>query len=221
VSCPHEIDVAIYVLDALEPPETDWMREHLPGCSDCRLKYDELRGLPALLRTLTMADVEDIVAPTELPEELCEALIAQASARRQGHTRKRLFVTSVAAAVLVAGVLAGEVVHNQVPSVVESATASATDPQTHMHASVTLAAHTWGTQIRLRLSSVGRPQRCVLVVSAVDGRQDTAATWTADYRGAVDVTGTTAIPPEQISHLDVITTSGRRLVSLPPPAWRH
>ena len=90
--------------------------QHLPECSDCRLRYDD-SGLPALLRTLTMADVEDIVAPTELPEELCQALIARASARRHRRTRKRLLVTSAAAAVLVAGVLAGEVVHNQVPSV--------------------------------------------------------------------------------------------------------
>jgi hypothetical protein len=40
----------------------------------------------------------------------------------------------------------------------------------------------------------------------------------ANYQGAVDVTGTTAIRPAQIHHLDVITTSGRRLVSVPPPA---
>jgi Putative zinc-finger len=221
VNCPHQFDVAVYLLDALEPPEADWMRRHLPECPDCRLKYDELRSLPTLLRTLTMADVENIVAPAELPQELREALIARASARRQRRTRNRLLVASVAAAVLVAGVVAGEVVHNQVPSVAESTTVSATDPHTHMHASVTLAAHTWGTQILLRLSSISRPEQCMLVVSAVDGRQDTAATWVADYRGAVDITGTTAIPPGQISHLDVITTSGRRLVRLPPTSSSH
>lgn len=221
MNCPHEIDVATYVLDALEPPDTDRMREHLPACPDCRLKYEELRGLPALLRTLTMADVQDIVAPTELPQELCEALITRAATRPHQRTRKRLLATSAAAAILLAGVLTGEVVHNHVPSVAESTTVSATDPHTHLHATLTLAAHTWGTQIRLRLSSLDRPQRCVLVVSARDGRQDTAATWMADYRGALDITGTTAIPPEQISHLDVITTTGRRLVSLPPPPWPH
>jgi Putative zinc-finger len=217
VNCPHKIDVAVYVLDALEPSETDWMRKHLPECPDCRLKYDELRGLPALLSTLTTADVEDLVAPTELPQEWCEALVTRASDHRQRRTRNRVLVMS-AAAVLVAGVFASEVVHDQLPSGAASATVSATDPNTHAHASATFAAHTWGTQIRLHLSGVGQPEQCMLVVSAVDGRQDTAATWVADYGGAVDITGTTAILPELISHLDVITPSGRRLVSLPPPA---
>jgi hypothetical protein len=216
MKCPHKIDVAAYVLDALELPETDWMRKHLSECSDCFSKYDELQGLPALLRTLTRADVEDIVAPAELPRELCEALVGRASDRRRRRTRNWLLVMS-AAALLVAGVVAGEVIHRPMPSVAASATVSAPDPE----ASVTLAAHAWGTQIRLRLSGVGWPERCVLVVSAMDGRQDTAATWVADYRGAVDITGTTAIPPEQISHLDVITPSGRRLISLPPTAWPH
>jgi anti-sigma factor RsiW len=215
MNCPHKVDVAVYVLDALEPAETDWMRKHLSECPDCRQKYDELQGLPALLRTLTMADVEDIIAPTEMPKELCDALVVRASDQRQRHTLNRLLVMSAAA--VLAGVVAGGVVHSPLPSVGTSTTASATGP----HASVTLAAHTWGTQIRLHLSGVGWPQRCRLIVSGMDGQQDTAATWAADYGGAVDITGTTAIPPEQISHLDVIAPSGRRLVSLPPPVWPH
>jgi len=196
MKCPHTIDIAAYVLDALESPETDWMRKHLSECPVCIVNYDELQGLPALLRTLTMADVEDIVAPAELPQELCETLVGRASDRRRRWTRNWLLVVSAAA--LLATVFA-----------------------TAADASVTLAAHSWGTQIRLRLSGVGWPERCMLVVSARDGRQDTAATWVAGYRGALDIAGATAIPPAQISRLDVITPSGRRLVTLPPPAWPH
>jgi hypothetical protein len=216
MKCPHTIDIAAYVLDALESPETDWMRKHLFECPVCIVNYDELQGLPALLRTLTMADVEDIVAPAELPQELCETLVGRVSDRRRRRTRNWLLVVS-AAALLVAGLVAGDVVPSPLPSVAASATVFATAPD----ASVTLAAHSWGTQIRLRLSGVGWPERCMLVVSARDGRQDTAATWVAGYRGALDIAGATAIPPAQISRLDVVTPSGRRLVTLPPPAWPH
>jgi predicted anti-sigma-YlaC factor YlaD len=213
MNCPHTINVAAYVLDALEPPEVERMREHLTECPDCRPEYDEFRGLPTLLGTLTIADVEDIVAPTELPRELCEALIARATVRRRKHVWNRLLGVAVAVTLLVASVIVGVVVTSP-----NSSTVSATDPHTHVHASITLTSRSWGTQIRLQLSGVGWAQQCMLVVGAADGRRDTAASWVANYQGAVDITGTTAIQAAQIRHLDIITTSGRRLVSVPPPA---
>jgi hypothetical protein len=218
MNCTNTIDVAAYLLDALEPAEIERMREHLPECPDCRTEYDELRGLPTLLGTLTMADVEDIVAPTELPEELYEALIARAATRHRKHAWNRLLGVTVGLALLVAGVITGVAATNQPAPVATSWTLSATDPHTHVHASIVLTARSWGTQIRLQLSGVGWAQQCMLVVSSANGRRDTAASWVANYQGAVDVTGTTAIRPAQIRHLDVITTSGRRLVSVPPPA---
>ncbi len=213
MNCTHTIDVAAYLLDALEPPEIERMREHLPECPDCQAEYDELHGLPTLLGTLTMADVEDIVAPTELPQELYEALVAWAATRRRKHAWNRLLGVTVSVALLVASVIVGVTVAGP-----DSSTVSATDPHTHVHATIVLTARSWGTQIRLQLSGVDWAQQCMLVVSAAEGRQDTAASWVANYQGAVDVTGTTAIRPAQIRHLDIVTTSGQRLVSVPPPA---
>jgi predicted anti-sigma-YlaC factor YlaD len=188
MNCTHTIDVAAYLLDALEPPEIERMREHLPECPDCRAEYDELRGLPTLLGTLTMADVEEIVAPTELPQELYEALIARAAVRRRKHAWNRLLGVTVGVALLAAGVITGVAATNQPAPVAASWTASATDPHTHVHASIVLTARSWGTQIRLQLSGVGWAQQCMLVVSTADGRRDTAASWVANYQGAVDVT---------------------------------
>lgn len=221
MNCPHTMDLAAYLLDALEPPEADRTRAHLSECADCRVEYDELCGLPALLGRVTMADVEDIVAPAEPSQQLCEALLARAATRRR-RTVHRLVGVWVAAVVLVAGVVVGGVVLTQrSPSVSAATTVSATDPHTHVHASVTLTSRSWGTQIRLRLSGVAWAQHCMLMVTAADGRRDTAATWVANYQGAADIAGTTAIPAGQIRHLDIITTSGRRLVSLPPPDGPH
>lgn len=212
MSCPHTIDVAAYLLDALEPDETQRLRRHLPGCPQCRPEYDQLRGLPDELRRLGSSDVHDIVAPTELPAELCDELLAKATARRSRRTRRRMLVLTAAAAA--ASVIAGLAL----PRSADSLTVSATDPQTHVHADITLTARSWGTQIRLRLSGVASAQQCMLVVGSAQDQRDVAATWVATYQGSAEVTGTTALPTARIEHLDVITTSGRRLVSVPPPA---
>ena len=80
MTCPHHIDVAAYLLGAIEEPESGQLREHIGTCPDCTVEYDGLRWLPVLLSTLTSLDVEDIVAPAELPDSLCEDLIARAAA---------------------------------------------------------------------------------------------------------------------------------------------
>jgi hypothetical protein len=55
------------------------------------------------------------------------------------------------------------------------------------------------------------------VISSAGDRRDTADTWVATYQGTVNIGCTTAIPTRQIRHLDIVTTAGRLLVSLPPP----
>jgi hypothetical protein len=214
MTCPHRIDVAAYLLEALEKPESDRMRDHIDTCPDCGPEYDELNGLPALLCTLTPGDVADIVAPAELPDALCDQLIARAAARRRRRNRHRVIGVS---AVVLACVATGVTIAHQQPGTPNSETVSATDATTHVHASATLTARSWGTQISLQLSGVAWAQRCELVVSSTDGQRDTAATWVANYQASLDITGTTAIPTDHIRHLDVVTMDGRALVDLPPP----
>lgn len=49
-----------YVLGALEPDETEAVREHLPDCEACSAEHASLAGLPALL---------DLAAPLDAPDE--------------------------------------------------------------------------------------------------------------------------------------------------------
>ncbi|HEY1572602.1 MAG TPA: zf-HC2 domain-containing protein [Pseudonocardiaceae bacterium] len=212
MTCPHTVDVAAYVLDALEPAEAQRLRDHVADCESCRPAYAELRDLPTLLHRLAPADAEDILTPVDLPDTLCDELLARAAARQGRRSRRRVFGLAAAAAAVLAGAATG--IASPHPA---TTTVAATDPHTWVHASITLTEQTWGTQIRLRLSGVAWAQQCMLVVSSADGRRDVAASWVATYRGAVDVTGTTAIPESRISHLDVTTTTGRRLVSVPLP----
>lgn len=215
MTCPYTVDVAAYVLDALEPAEAQRLRGHLDDCAECRPAYEELCDLPALLHRLAPADVEEVLTPVEPPARLCDELLAKAAARQGRRSRRRVFALAAAAVAVLAGAATGVVLPLQHPT---SVTVAASDKQTWVNAGATLTTQTWGTQIRLRLTGVQWAQQCMLVVTSNDGRRDVAASWVANYQGAFDITGTTAIPVARISHLDVITTAGRLLVSLPPPS---
>lgn len=214
MTCTHRIDVAAYLLDALEQTESDGMREHIATCPECTVEHDELCSLPGLLGTLTPGDVEDIVAPAELPDSLCEELISRASTRRRRRNQYRLLAVTV---ILVACVATVSTIAGQQPTQPSSVTVSATDAKTHVHASVTLTAQNWGTQLQLQLSGVNWAERCQLVVSGTNGQQDTAASWVANYQGSLNITGSTAIPAADIRHMAVVAADGQLLVALPPP----
>ncbi|HJP76416.1 MAG TPA: zf-HC2 domain-containing protein [Pseudonocardiaceae bacterium] len=212
MTCAHRIDVAAYLLDALEDIESAGMRAHLETCPDCTLEYDELSGLPGLLGALTPNDVENILAPAELPDSLCEQLISRAASRRHRRNRHRLLAVGV---ILVGSVVAGATIASRQPAPPSSVTVSATDATTHVHANVTMTAATWGTALQLRLTGVTWAQRCELVVHGTQGQQDVAASWVANYQGSLDITGSTAIAAADIRQLAVVTDDGRLLVALP------
>jgi len=48
---PHNPDVALYVLDALDDDALARFEEHLPGCEVCQAEVEDLRGPAALLKT--------------------------------------------------------------------------------------------------------------------------------------------------------------------------
>ena len=74
-----------YVLEALEPDETEAVREHLPGCPACSAEHASLAGLPALL---------DLAAPLDAPDEPLspafeEALLDRFARDREAARRAR------------------------------------------------------------------------------------------------------------------------------------
>jgi len=91
------------------------------------------------------------------------------------------------------------------------------DPHSHVQAAVTLNGRTWGTELHLTLSSVPPGEHCSLIARARDSRSDMAATWVATYQGSADVAGTTAIPIDQLSEVDIVTSDGQQLARLVVP----
>lgn len=215
-TCQMSIELGAYVLHALEDHEDEQVRRHV---ADCDLCQDEVRDLSftasllALLRPedLDQLDVEE--GPITIVASSSDEGFASSGIRpRRPRRRMMLAVAAVLAAIL--AIPAGRLLDH--PASAPSATVvRATDPDTQVKAAVTLARADSGTRLHLSLSGAYPQGWCSLVAHSRDGVTDTAATWRADSTGAADVAGTTAIPTTRLSELDVVTDTGRVLVSIP------
>jgi hypothetical protein len=223
-----------FVLDAAEPAEREQVERHLPHCPSCQREVQELREVPRLLGLLSPQDWERVVDADEASwpaatggppspgrpstDAQLDRLLASAAAV---HTRRR-WVTLAAAALLVltgGGALAAELLRPDSSAVVMAATTwSAADPATGVRAEVRLRPQPEGTALDVDLTGVPAGTTCRLVVRARDGGSSTAASWAVDYTGSARVSGASPTPLAQVASLAVVTSTGRTLVQLSPPA---
>jgi hypothetical protein len=224
--CERQTWVGAFVLDALEPEECEALRLHIADCAICQDEVVSLAWIPAVLRNVTFEGVEGIDESTESTLQgkpspvMLERLLASMDDDRRSRrlSRPAAFLVGVAAAITIGGAVAignGAFNGTHHPPVVSAV--RAVDPGTQVNAAVTMTGQSWGTELHLTLSWVAPGQQCSLVAHARDGRSDVAATWTATYQGTADVPGTTAIPADQLSELDVVASDGRQLVRLVVP----
>ncbi|WP_316770969.1 zf-HC2 domain-containing protein [Streptomyces sasae] len=82
-----------YVLGTLPAAEMEQMRVHLVECDECRAEHIRLAGLPALLATVTAAEVAGLQVPTA-DGELADRLVAQAAESTQGPAPARPVVSA-------------------------------------------------------------------------------------------------------------------------------
>jgi hypothetical protein len=201
MTCSMEVGLGAYVLDALEPDEADGVRRHLSGCLTCQQELSSLSDTVAWLSLL-------------LPGELEQLEERQQTADRRPRRRRRVLALVVAAGIA-ASVLAGAVATEDRTPPSNSALVHAVDPATHVRAAVTISEQVSGTRLDLSLSGAYPHGWCSLEVHSRDGRSETAATWLAGADGSAAVVGTTAIAPDELSELDVVTSTGEVLVSIP------
>ena len=234
MSCPHQIDVGAYAIDALEPDERLLVRAHLEQCPVCAAELAELESLPALLASVPAPGV---LPPAPVPSELAfhrlrrsavgelPAAAPQADpapsgkppapvASRSGTARPSLvrqwLLVAAAAVVLGTGGVTAAVITGDrgVPE-----TVSARSGDLWVQAGIASAGS--GTRITLVLNGIPAGQHCELTVEARDGHWETAGVWTADYDGDAHMTGRVAIPPQDVRRLVIRTPDGRTLLTMP------
>jgi len=223
------ISLGAYVLGALEPADRARVDAHLATCADCRDELASLAGLPGLLGRVSRAEVE--TEPTAPGPQLLDRLLRAAAAERR-RSRRRTWVAAVAAGVVAlaaVGVAIG-VTHDRhqtlkaaPPGVSETFTA--TDPVTHVQASVTEWKKGWGASLQVTVTGVTEELagvRCQLIAVGPDGKTDVAASWAAPNEGytgtsRVNANGATALASTEITAFKVVGSDGATLVSVPAP----
>jgi predicted anti-sigma-YlaC factor YlaD len=213
------LSLGAYVLGALDPGERGRVDAHLALCDDCRDELASFAALPGLLSRVSVAEVELVPEPPR-PEVLRRLLAAVSHERR--HDRRVRWLVSVAAAVIVlaAASVAGVALStsHHPTQVAATSTVRATDPVTHVTASVVEWSKAWGAALEVKvtggtISAYGGT--CHLVAVGVDGTQDVAASWSAIASNKIQAQGATALHTSEIASFKVVGSDGSTLVTIP------
>jgi hypothetical protein len=204
MTCPMMMSLGVYVLGAADHAERRRLEAHLPGCQECLAELRRLAPLPGLL-----AGIPESVRAVPLAPGRQTVPPRRATAR--GRTRRRLAVA--AAACLAAAVAGGVWLSSGSGSPATMLTFAGTDSATHVSATATVTATSWGSSIQLQVSGLPENVDCRLVVRSVSGRTEVSGAWDAWAKGPVSIPGSASWLPSDIASLE-LTTSAKRLVTM-------
>jgi anti-sigma factor RsiW len=228
--------LGVYVLGAIDPAERSVVDAHLSTCPECREELAGLAGLPALLRRIPVGEAQQLADDDadELPgaglpgaevpaEEMLSSLLARTTRARQARRWRGL--AAAAAVVLVAGA-AGAAGWSATQHSAEGAgssavaahftSATATNPATHVAATVRYAAKDWGTLLDTKVENVPTGARCQLVVTDSSGHSTVVGGWTTAYDEAgVWYPGSAPVALDSVRSFE-ITSQGKVLVTVKP-----
>lgn len=227
--------LGVYVLGAIDPAERSVVDLHLGTCPECREELAGLAGLPALLRRIPVGEAQELAgddpdevsgaglpAPEAPSGEMLDLLLGRTTQARQARRWRGL--AAAAAVVLVAGIggAAGwSALHHAGDGDTDSPVAggftsvSATNPVTHVAATVRYAAKEWGTVLDTRVRNVPAGDRCQLLVTDSRGHTTVVGSWTTTYdESSVWYPGSSGVTLDSVRSFEV-TSHGKILVKVP------
>ncbi len=169
-----------------------------------------------------MADdeLDELPGPEVPSDQMLRSLLAATTQARQARRWRGL--AAAAAVVLVAGAAGAAgwgVLHHSAgagrpPVVTHFTSVSATNPATHVAATVRYAAKDWGTALDTRVSNVPAGARCQLVVIDSSGHSTVVGGWTTTYdEGSVWYPGSSPVALASVRSFEV-TSQGKVLVKV-------
>jgi hypothetical protein len=214
MTCAMMMSLGVYVLGAADTAERQRLEAHLPTCPACRAELTRLAPLPGLL-----AGIPDGIRDTARssgrpawsprPPAWLPGRPAWRPARalRQGGARLR-WAAGAAACIAAAAVTTGFWLSSASGEHrVAALTLAGTNPVTHVSATATLTATSWGTSIQLQVSGLPENVECRLVVHSRTGRTEVSGVWDAWQNGPVSIPGSASWLPSDIASLQVATTT--------------
>ncbi|MER5749602.1 zf-HC2 domain-containing protein [Streptomyces sp. NPDC002088] len=245
-SAPNEHEtVGAYALGILDDAEATAFEAHLATCEWCAQQLDELAGMEPMLAAL--ADLPGAGTPAigeslsaKPSPRLAEKLVDEVSERRAVKRRRSFYLVAAAAALIIGGPLtvlaatggsdnSGNMAAGPAQTAFQTMTdkKSATDPTTHVTATVAVEKKAWGTHAVLQLKNVTGPEKCSLIAVGKNGERETVTSWsvpnwgyglpnakTEEAKNPLYVHGGAAFTPNEIDHFEVMTFDGKRLVEV-------
>ena len=235
MTCPVTVRLGVYALGAADEAERVLVEGHLATCQACQQELAFLEPLPGLLARVPV-DLIRTDSPARPHERAPVARTTRAGNRRPAKVRAgrvragdvrggkvrasagrlRTSVSLAAAAALgAAGFWLAQQAETQRGAVSPPAaiTLSGANPTTNVRVTITLAATSWGTSIKLMARGLPLNQPCWLVVRSRTGGTEVAGAWDAWSTGPVTIPGSAAWLPRDIASIQV-TTSSRTLVTV-------
>lgn len=208
------MSLGVYVLGAADRAERRRLEAHLPSCQECQTELGRLAPLPGLLAGIPES-VRAVAPPpgrlTSPPRHQTEPP-RRAGGWARGRARWRLAVP--AAACLVGGVISGVWfafgLGGPAPAMV---TLTGANAATHVSATATLTATSWGSSIQLQVSGLPENVECHLVVRTQNGSSEIAGAWDAWQKGPVSIPASASWLPSDIASIQV-TTPAKSLLTM-------
>ncbi|WP_277752723.1 zf-HC2 domain-containing protein [Streptomyces sp. L2] len=247
-SLPNEHEtVGAYALGILDDAEATAFEAHLAGCEWCAQQLDELAGMEPMLAAL--ADLPGSGSTPSIGESLsarpsprlAEKLVVEVGDQRARKRRRSMYMIAAAAVLIVGSPLAilaatgGSDGGTSRQALTPAQTTfqampekkSATDPTSHVSATVGMEQKDWGTQAVLELKNVKGPLKCSLILVAKNGERVTMSSWsvpnwgygvpnakTEEAKKPLYIGGAAAFKPNEIDHFEVSTFDGKKLVQV-------
>lgn len=228
---PGEL-LGAYALGALSPAEAHNVQQHVAGCADCQREVAEFTDLRRSLDEVPPEafldgppDGGELLLQRTLRQARAEAPPVQAPQRRRAWSGIAVAVAAVVAALaLGGGILIGRQTVDPVAAPptttvpADATRASFTDPQTGARMAVTVIPKVGWVSVNAEVSGVEAGLECELRVVPRDGEPVLAGSWLVSEQGerkGTDIQGTALIDPDDVQSVDVVTTDGRTMVSVP------
>ena len=225
MTCTMMMSLGVYVLGAADTAERQRLEAHLPTCPACRAELTRLAPLPGLLAGIPESMRDTARSPGRHPwspgrqaqspgRRARRSARAVRPARALPHGGARLRRAAWAGACLAAAVTAGFWLSSGSGGQHAAAlTLAGTNPATHVSATATLTATSWGTSIQLQVRGLPENVECRLVVRSRTGRTEVSGVWDAWANGPVSIPASASWRPSDIASLQVSTTT-KNLVTI-------